>query len=278
MNFLSMKKAITLLFLFSHFLLWGQKQKKETIRQQSLERAVFELKHIISPNWFLQIQADTILLTYCKSCNEAYENYSDSLQIDLHKRKDRDEFIGYSKSRSTYEIRQEIFTQLGPDSVSYYSTLCYSGFVESTEEAKRSFCPDDILQFKIIFEETWSPKKVARIQKRNDQLKDDFLDTPLLKLVVDFDDYRAYIPSNQHKDRIDKHHYYFQRLPYQSTQYNYSIFLSTSIQEIGLAMVFVDKNDPYFFAKKRNYIQKEYHQTLLLVAYALGLKRYQLTR
>ncbi len=237
-----------------------------------------QFSQTLSENWFVSRSESSIFLTYCRSCQEIYERSIDSLILlnntradssREYKMKEMREHVKWGEYPSRW--RESIFKQRGPDSVSFYSPLG-RGFGPSTQE---DYQPEDILQIEIRFEPLWSDKQIQKVWSRNDTLKAEILKEPLYKTVISFDDYRAFLPQDYLKARTKRLDYYFERLPYKSKKYKYSIFISTTEKELCTEVILVDKSDPLYFLKHENNLEREKASALIVVAYVLGLEDFK---
>jgi len=257
---------------------WTRSNYKEGL----LDHLENELAKVISENWFIETKETSIVLTYCRSCQQIYEKHEDSLNKSYYAWRDSVRAVIQDKPHAIrgHELwpapvwREDLFKKYGPDSVSFFSPLG-SGYMTTTEEARLANKPEGILQIEIQFDDVWSEKKIQRIQYRNDSLKMEILKTPLYKTITSFDDYRAYLPQAYLKRRTQRFDYYFERLPYRSDKCKYSIFLLGNKEELCTETILVDRNDPLYFQKQENHIEKERRATIILVAYILGLEKFE---
>lgn len=255
-------KKLQLLICSLFILICGTVQTQ--VNDKVLDSLYKEVEFLIGDSWFFEETKNGFKVTFCRSCKDAYNNYLDTTSI-VNRPLNRD-----------YFFKEELI-----DSVANYSTVSRSpmGFNTSKEEKiaynTAMYKPDGILSFNVRIEKKWSQKKWSEVLARNNQLKDSILKQPLYKTnMAIFSDYRYWLPEDYLKQRTSGLDFYFERLPYESSIINKSIFIEHNKKNYFSEPMLVDKQDPEFFNKNENHLEDERKRTLKIIALVLGIDDY----
>jgi len=232
--------------------------------QEKLEAIREEVRSVIGKDWFLTQTASGFKVTFCRSCQKHYEdscNYQDKT-FGFH----------FPLSRDSFFNPEQI------DSVCYYPTVSlppqpfYASDSARHADKLKAYQVNGILSFEIRIEAKWDEKKYRELMAQNELLKTEILKEPLYKTSKDiFSDYRFYLPEDYLKQRTEKYPFYFERLPYSSKLYDYSIFLIPDKPNFFCSPLYVDKSDPRFYDAISNFLEEERQRTLKIIALSLGI-------
>ena len=257
-----MKTLKPLLYLF--LLAYSFNGFSQKISSEKLELIRSEVQSVLGDDWFLTPTESGFKVTFCRSCQKRYVDSCNSNELTMFLRRSRDSFFSPDKA----------------DSVCYYTTVSNPPhpFYDDKNDSIRhlamleTYIANGILSFEIRIEKKWSDKKVQEIAARNDTLKTEILKEPLYKTSMDiFSDYRFWLPDEYLKQRTKKYSFYFERLPYSSEGYDYSIFIIQDKPYYFCSPLYVDKNDRYFYDNISNELENERRRTLKIIALALGI-------
>ncbi len=248
--------------IFSSSTLFGQRQKEK------IDSLVDEIELLIGDEWFLEETKDGFQVTFCRSCNE---NYLAEIGVPS------DDPFDITPNRFDF-FQTELL-----DSVCYFSSLNPSILPRKWKEAERTayftdlYQADDILRFHIRFEKKWKESNIEKVQARNDEIRDSILRTPLfMSNERIFSDYRYWLPREFWKRRITTLDFYFERLPYESTILDQSIFIEHNKPGFFSEPMLVDKNDKNYFDRRENHLEAERQRTLKIIALVLGIHDYRI--
>lgn len=231
-----------------------------------------KVKEVLNDDWFIEVVNDGFNVYFCRSCNENYQKWADETGF----------IKGYILVEPLVEKdRYEFFKTELADSISYYSTVSmYDGIFDPSQadsiqhHAKKKFYrKNGILKFEIRLESKWSDNKIKEIQTKNNLLKKEILKESLYKSSINmFSDYRFNLPDDQWKTRTTAFDFYFQRLPYTSAFYDYSIFITPEKPYYSsVKPMYVDNSDEHYYENKENFIEAERCQALRIIALTLGI-------
>lgn len=228
-----------------------RKEKKELAL--IINKVVIDLEYILSEDWYIVPNEVGFNVNYCPTCMEKYKAWSDST--------------------NTYHSfnRSDIYQKFGPDSVYIYSMV--SAVRTTKEEHYLRVVNNGILQFKVEFAPKSDSTEINRVQAKNEALVEAIFSKPVYKTDKrQFDDYRKYIPKNYWKDRTEHLGYTeFERLPYSSMFYDYSIFIDFGNQCYGCRLDYIVSKDQETKSVKLKYLDKNIFQTQLMLTYVLGI-------
>lgn len=247
MKSFSLKVVCLFFFLFS-FLFSHSHFERDNIKsnEATIQMMVKSVRKVLDDNWFI-VQTDSgFTVNYCKTCNQ---KYLDSVK-------------GVEVPSVTKEYFYEMF---GPDSISNFSTVSYPFGGMSDEDKKEWYGKTGVLSFNIYIEEKWEQQKVDSIQTVNDAEKKILMESyPHVYGEMRFSDYRYWVPN--HKKMT--------RLPYNSAWYGNAIFINPSI-ECFLCSTLLAKEEHYY-NNPENFIEDERVRALFAIAYALGIRDYNI--
>lgn len=226
-----------------------------------IDSLISKVSNTVNENWYLVKQEKGFDIYYCKSCTD---QYYDSLKNQK----------GFNRLLMD---RYDIFNEQGPDSVCYYSSVSYE-YTDDISEIRNSYKNNGIMKISVKLEKTWSHKKIKHIKAHNDSIKNDIIQKPLGKSNKDiFSDYRFWLPNNQLLlKQSNKGN--FIRLPYSSYWYDYSIFITPDKPSFFCSIMYIDKNDDYFFSNPKNNLEKERSVLLHSLANCMGINDFKIIR
>ncbi len=252
--------------VFIYCLLFNAFQSTAQKNQGVLDSLYNEIEFLIGPSWFFEETKNGFQVTYCKSCNENYHNYTDSTDL-------------FSRELS----RSDFFQEGLIDSISYYSTVSNAPIPRSWSDEQRVeyftelYKADHILRFEVIIDKKWSKEKTTSVLSKNNQIKDSIIREPIYKSNMDiFSDYRFWLPAEYWKRRTQGLNIYFERLPYESLILENSIFILHNKPFFFSEPMLVDKRDDNYFYKEVNQLENERRRTLKIIALALGIHDYNI--
>jgi hypothetical protein len=226
-----------------------------------------KIEGLLPTNWLIIKHDSGFSVFYCRSCIE-YAN-KEIIKVENY----------YSTPKS---LALSYFMQKGPDSVSFYSglNLAYKydpkGMLPLTESERKAdrekYKPDGILKLDIVFSKKWSAGHLDTTRIHNELLRKKIMEQALGKNSVEFESLRYWVPKNYWKEKTREYSFFFERLPYESSWYNYSIFMIPRIGFLGCEIMYCEKNDPEYYYKMENHITREYHSVEGIISYALGIK------
>lgn len=257
-------KKLQLLICSLFLLICGTVQTQ--VNNTVLDSLYKEVEFLIGDSWFFEETKDGFKVTFCRSCKDAYNNYLDTTSI-----------VNRPLNRASF-FKEELI-----DSIANYSLVSVSpsGYYSTKEEKntynKAMYKPNGILSFNVRIEKKWSEKKWIEVLSRNNQLKDSILKEPLYKTNMGiFSDYRCFLPEDYLKQRTSGLDFYFERLPYESSIINKSIFIDPNITNYFSRPMLVDRNDPNYYEKNENKLLDERNRTLKIIALTLGIHDYKI--
>lgn len=220
-----------------------------------------ELKNTISENWFITEKDSSFLLTFCQTCQSEYQAALESA----------------SNKEAVFLNRDSFLQKYGPDSVALFCSACGVPYGEPTEkDLKDWFTPDDILTIEIKLSTKWSKKRIEQLEYRNDSLKTETEKNKMFR-IGSLLDFRAVVPQRSPiiNSMTENWLFYFQREPYESSKFDFSLFLIPNEDRPLEKPYLIERNDPYYYKKNMLCLEKEKKSTMILVAYILGLKNYK---
>lgn len=235
------------------FALSGFTYKKKKELASVIDKIVIDLEYLLTEDWYVVPNASGFDLNYCPSCMDRYKAWKDS-----------------SHQQHLF-TRADIFEKFGPDSVYIHSMV---SIVRTTPEQHFAKTVNNgILQYKVSFVPTWDSTEINRVQAKNDALAAAIFAEPVYKTSErEFSDYRRYVPKNWWKERTEHLGYTeFERLPYSSTFYDYSIFIDFGDKCYSCRSDYIVSRDQETKTVKLKYLAKTNFQTQLMLAYVLGI-------
>ena len=232
-----------------------------------------KVEQVIGEDWFVHQTNNGFEVYFCRSCNENYQKWVN--EQEFFHRPVHDTPISDKK-------RYNFFKPELADSVSYYSLVSNipRPFDDPLrdEHLKECYQKNGVLKFTFRLERKWGTKKVNDAQTNNELLKTQILSTPLYKTGMGiFSDYRFWLPESYLRQRTEKHYdFYFERLPYTSCWYDYSIFFEQDKPFFFSAVMFVNPSEEKYFDNKANFIEDERCRTLKIIALTLGINDFTL--
>lgn len=235
-----------------------------------LDSLIKRVESSLSQDWFVVKKKEGFDVFFCRSCNEQYLDSMDNRPTYSH------ENIQNGIYRKYY-TRTEFFTKNGADSVCYYSTVSME-YSNDTNEINKGYQPNDILKISVNISPKWNDEKYAEIQSQNNQLKNEIIKESLGKTNTSiFADYRYWIPTQPWLlKRIKGLNFSFEQLPYSSDWFNYSIFIVQDKPCQFCKVLYCNPKDKSHHNNKRNDLEHERAVALYSIAYALGIKDYQI--
>lgn len=233
------------LFSFTH------KEKKEL--EPILNKIIRDLETVLSQDWYIVPNQAGFEINYCPTCMDKYIAWRDST------------------NKSHLFTRTDIFEKFGPDSVYFHSMV---SIVRSTpEDYFAKTINNGLLKIKVDFTSKWDSTKINEVQAKNDALLEAILSQPVYKTDMrQFEDYRRYVPKNYWKDRTAHLGYSeFQRLPYSSAFYDYSIFIDFGEHCYSCRADYIISKNPETKKIELRYLDKTSFQTQVILAYVLGI-------
>lgn len=233
-----------------------------------------KVEQVIGEDWFVHQTKNGFDVYFCRTCNENYQKWV----------KNNDFSLG-TENHATYITLKDRYNFFKPelaDSVSYFTTVSRPPhpFIDTSQ--KRNFNVEypsnGILKFTFSVDRKWSTKKVNDTQTNNDSLKAEILSTPIYKTGMGvFSDYRFWLPESYLRQRTEKRYdFYFERLPYTSCWYDYSIFFEQDKPYFFCEVVYVDPNEEHYFGNSKIFIEDERCRTLKIIALTLGINDFTL--
>lgn len=241
--------------------------------KEEITQICLKTEKLIGEEWFLQQSENGFVVYFCRSCNEKYQKWiSDEKLAD-----------NQVDSLSLRKGRQLFFKPEFVDSVSYYGTVSRPTMsFDATEDEKNNYNKNwykrnGVLKFEIRFEEKWSDEKIIELQKNNCLLEGEILKIPLLKSNTNiFSDYRFWLPEDYFKLRTAAYDFYFERLPYASTLFDYSVFIIPDKPFFFCDVLYVNKSNDLYFNVEANFIEEERLKTLKIIVLSLGINDYKI--
>lgn len=264
-----MKTFKPLLYLF--LLAYSFNGFSQKISSEKLELIRSEIQSVLGDDWFLTPTKSGFKVTFCRSCQKRYVDSCNS-------RPENRDWI-FPPSRELF------FDPHHMDSVCYYTTVSNESNPFSENDSMRYvylenfYKTNGILSFEVRIEKKWSDKKYQEVAAKNDTLKKEILKEPLYKMSMNiFSDYRFWLPEDYFKNRTKNYNFYFERLPYSSELYDYSIFIIQDKPYYFCSPLYVDKNDRYFYNRISNKLEHERERTLKIIALALGILDFKVVK
>lgn len=234
-----------------------------------IDTLIQRVESTLSNDWFVVRRNNGFDVFFCRSCYDKYVDSTNKLKNSINGRKNRI-LILQNSARS-------IFEQNGPDSIYYYQTVSLAANTDTTL-SRKDFASNAIMKISVDIEPKWDISKYNKILDQNNLLRDEIIKDNLGKTNMNiFKDYRFWVPNqNWLLSRIKNFEFSFQQLPYESSWYNYSIFIYQDKPYQFCDALFCNPNDFYYFKNIKNYIDKDRDQALLTIAYSLGIKDYKI--
>ncbi len=260
-----LKTTIVTLLLFISSLTFAQVGKNPFI-----DSVTTKVKALLPKNWFVVQNTTGFSVYYCRSCAE-YET------VKLKEE---------NATASSEKIALNYFTTHGADSVSFYSMLSPDYIYKADpsaplsdsekKEARGKYKPADILKLDVVFTTKWENAHYDSIKNNNELLREKVLaQLPAKRSPKEFDDFRYWVPGKEWNS-ITQQSFSFERLPYQSSWYNYSVFIIPHLPFYDCSILYCDKKDPDYYTNPDNDMNREYSMIQGIIAYALGIKDYRM--
>ena len=266
-----MKQTRSILFFFCHLVVIPSfSQTKE--QQLFVENICNNVKQVIGDEWFISQTNEGFDVYYCRTCNENYQKWLN--EKNRFWKEHYDTPISQSK-------RYEFFSPELADSVSYYATVsrpsrAFDDTLNS-EFDRDWYKKNGILKIQVRFEKKWTDEAYCEVEQKNELLKTEMLKEPLYKASMDmFSDCRFWLPELYWKQRTASCDFFFQRLPYKSCFYDYSIFIVPDKPYFFTDVLYVDSADEFYYKNKNNFIEDERCKILKIIAVSLGITDFKL--
>ena len=265
-----MRILITLLLLsFS-----SESFAQHNISKKELEEIYNKVEQVIGEDWFIHPQPKGFDIYFCRSCREEFDHWKHS-----------DSVIYLSEGILTpfrYKDRYKFFSPEKADSMAYYTTVNMYGYDIGWPDDKRDslmrnyYKPETNLCIQYRFEKKWNTKDSLEVATKNEVLAKEIMENSIYSTMPHmFSDYRFWVPEKYVLRHATINTYGFERLPYSSDTYHYSIFFTIDNPSYFCAPMYVDKSDPYYFERDENHLEKERDRLLLILGYTLGLNDFR---
>lgn len=246
-----------------------------TISKKELEDIYNKVEQVIGDDWFIHPQPSGFDIYFCRSCRQEFDRWKHS-----------GDAIYFSEGVMTpfrYKDRYKFFSPEKADSMAYYATVNrFTPYPKEEDSGKyyasnrEYYQPQEVLRIQYRLKKKWSTKDSLVTANRNQVLADEIMSNSLYRTMPHmFSDYRFWVPSDYTLKHATTNSYSFERLPYSSDTYEYSIFFTIDKPDYFSAPMFVDKSDPYYFEKEENDLEKERDRLLLIISYTLGLTNFR---
>ena len=233
-----------------------------------------KVEQVIGEDWFVHQTNNGFEVYFCRSCNENYQKWVKNNDFSLGTENHATHF--------TQKDRYNFFKPELADSMSYFGTVSQlvHPFIDSAQlrNFKAEYPNNGIMKFVFKIDRKWTEKKVSDAAANNELLKTEILSTPLYKTSMDiFSDYRFWLPESYLRQRTEKgYDFYFERLPYSSCWYDYSIFIEQDKPWFYCEPAYVDPSEENYPGNPRIFIEDERCRTLKIIALTLGINDFTL--